>query len=500
MKQYLSKHAGPKLQLVLVCTFIITIIFRGQFIGELSNRQHVWLTASTVKFTDIWINEGPINSDFLLIEEPASIDHPEIKDRTIYSSQPSGSIIPIYVLKKFFPKVDTLLIVHSYSLINHFLIALSSYWVVVLLLREKVKSKLSHIFGLLSGTSYLLIPATLYWHSIVYFTDIAVILPFSLVILLETKIRVDKNCPKYYLIFQSICLFIMTIMEYFAIPTAISIFFFRSLVKPDSFKEKGLKVIIRNCLQIFLPVAIGLLLFLVQLAKHSKINILVERFTLRTGLNSSGQEIFNNGGILKIFSHLDWIYGLLILFSILYIYKRFLKVRAPEFLIPVSGFSACILQIILLLNHSIIHSFSVLKLYYPFSITFFGIIPGIFFFEKNHTRNFVPNSFLYKQLCLYSLILIISLPSMFNWYKNPELTFTSTAKAIRDRFTYEDILFGFDGFNIKSNPPHYLALSQKLVKEIKSKRDLDSKIESLPPSGNLYFLYNKTKLRESKVC
>ena len=96
MRQYFSRHSGPFLQLILVVIFIFTCLLRRQYIGEISNRQHVWLTASTVKFTDIWIDEGAIRSNFLLIEEPASINKPEIRGRQIYSSQPSGSIVPIY--------------------------------------------------------------------------------------------------------------------------------------------------------------------------------------------------------------------------------------------------------------------------------------------------------------------------------------------------------------------------------------------------------------------
>ena len=260
MRQYFSRHSGPFLQLILLVIFIFTCLIRGQYIGELSNRQHVWLTASTVKFTDIWIDEGAIRSNFLLIEEPASINKPAIRDRKIYSSQPSGSIVPIYILKKIFPKVATILVIHLYSLASHFLIALSTYWIVVLLLYERTKNKLSHIFGLLAGSSYLLIPATLYWHSIVYFTDISVILPFALVILLEAKIRLSQSVDgtKFFLLLQSAALFIMATIEYLAIPTAISLLFFRTIHSPKMMGAKGIRLAARNIMQIFFPVILAL--------------------------------------------------------------------------------------------------------------------------------------------------------------------------------------------------------------------------------------------------
>ena len=229
MRRFLSNNLGVSFQSILLMVFIFTCMLRGQYIGELSNRQHVWLTASSVKFTDIWVNEGALKSDFLLIEEPASILQPKIEDREIYASQPSGSILPIFILKKIFPNIDTLLIIHIYSLFNLFLIALSAYWVVVTLLGKKLKGVLSHVYGLMAGSSYLLMPAPLYWHSIIYFTDIAVILPFSIIILVEVKIRVleDSKGLNYLLFLQSIAIFIMAAIEYFSIPAATSIFFFR---------------------------------------------------------------------------------------------------------------------------------------------------------------------------------------------------------------------------------------------------------------------------------
>ena len=66
----------------------------------------------------------------------------------------------------------------------------------------------------------------------------------------------------------------------------------------------------------------------------------------------------------------------IVIFSIIYIFYKLFKNKKNEFVVPACAFTACLLQITLLLNHSIIHSFSVLKLFLPLSISFFGVIPA----------------------------------------------------------------------------------------------------------------------------
>ena len=89
---------------------------------------------------------------------------------------------------------------------------------------------------------------------------------------------------------------------------------------------------------------------------------------------------------------------------------------------------------------------------------------------------------------------------MFGWFHDPGLKFTSTANSIRDQFKYEDILFGFDGFSIKSNPPHLLDLSQKIVEEVNSKKELEKKLTKLPDKSNIYFIYNRRVLENNSSC
>ena len=51
---------------------------------------HSWLSGSTIKFVNYWLDEGAINLNFTNYESPASIEFNELEDRTPYLSYPSG--------------------------------------------------------------------------------------------------------------------------------------------------------------------------------------------------------------------------------------------------------------------------------------------------------------------------------------------------------------------------------------------------------------------------
>ena len=89
---------------------------------------------------------------------------------------------------------------------------------------------------------------------------------------------------------------------------------------------------------------------------------------------------------------------------------------------------------------------------------------------------------------------------MYGWFRDPGLKYASTAKAIRERFSYEDVLIGFDGFSIKSTPPHYLSLSRKLVTGIESNKDLENIFRNIPEEANTYFIYKKNNLSQAALC
>ena len=107
MKKIFSKSFILLLVLFAVtCLWALSTINNRTNIGKYGEPgdRHIWLSASSLKFANNWYLDGINTDSFLLIENFKSIEFEanEIKDnlvnRTIYSSYPSGSIIPLWVL------------------------------------------------------------------------------------------------------------------------------------------------------------------------------------------------------------------------------------------------------------------------------------------------------------------------------------------------------------------------------------------------------------------
>ena len=169
------------------------------------------------------------------------------------------------------------------------------------------------------------------------------------------------------------------------------------------------------------------------------------------------------------------------------------------------------LQIFVLLNHSAIHTFSMLKLALPVMLAFV-ISPFLVFVLKKApeaevvTRPENDDDFLISKS--RSIYLIIILSSMcFSGISNmtkycqkmigdPEPY--ERENLIRSNYSYFDVYFSFTE-SIVANPPQHLAKSKKLIHKIDSIPAMLEKFPDLSPEARILLVVNKNDKDKSRI-
>ena len=465
---------------LLVVVFVAVFLGGLRYIGTLSAGHHQWLTAETMKFTENWVEDGIQSDNFLTLEIPKSIEYAEITNRGIYSSYPIGSEIPIFFFKKLLPNTNTLKIIHIYGYVNLFLVAVLIYFFVIL---SRIDTKEGiPIFALIAGISYLLLPSTKYWHSLVYFADQAIVLPFMLILFSELLIRrYNKKNAKYL---QSIFLFWGMTIDYFTLPLVTILTLFR-FISPLN-EENRLKFI-DICL-LFAPIFLALGMQLLVLYENNLILPLYNNFLFRAGLNSEGSKLITSFfrqfflGNLGIFPFAIYCICLIIGISFLF-YKKNLAGN----IIGLIGLLACSLQVLLLRNHSVIHDFSALKFYAPICFLFFGYFPGVLY-------NYYSKPFSISKVFIVAFLLLILSLSIFAEKKrfeppSPEYPNNKLAEYLRLNSKFEDVYIGINGIEIGLWPPQTLAVSRKLVHTFPDESSVKRFLDGLPVAAKVYIVY-----------
>jgi hypothetical protein len=83
------------IMLISVC-FGYFCFYNNVFTGHEAQDTHIWLSASTVKFVNNWLQEWPLKLHFIMYEYPDSIEFNSLAERGAYISYPPGAMVPIY--------------------------------------------------------------------------------------------------------------------------------------------------------------------------------------------------------------------------------------------------------------------------------------------------------------------------------------------------------------------------------------------------------------------
>ncbi len=480
------------------------------WIGNKTGNDHQILTAETLKFTENWYREGPVNLKFAMLENPKSIEFPTLSSRNPYTSYLPGAIVPIYLISELQGHDPTPSMIMEYNLINHFLIAFFLSLLIFFFLRQlKVDYVNSFLFSTLPIFIELLLPAPLYWHQNVYFSDQAVILPFVLFIFLEVirPAAADKklmviNIFQYFLMFYGI------LTDWFFV-FVIMVVYIKRIFEGEIFKG-SIWTFLKSSLIYWAIPLITVYLYILQLTLLGTFNQAIDRFFLRTGTSADGID-YTNIFLTRIQEFMYPGYGEIITLALVIsiitvllcvIILFILKIKRDE-VKKISGLIAiilvpCIIQMIIFKNHTIMHEFSVLKLSIPLATIPFVLFPVLLFFIfKNLNTFYISLNFKKHSLKFnYVLFIVFLITAAFtsfnvlsehngyhNFFSTDSNNYQELGNSIQKNTQYNDILFSPDleiiGYSQIGCSQIELAYSMKEVYRINSLDDIKEKIKGI---------------------
>ncbi len=256
--------------LLILITFNLYLLYKTQsmrqyWFGKIAhpNTKRTWQTCSTVKFVNNWLREGAWKLRFLMLEVPKSIEARDIPDREPYISYPPGSVIPVYLVAKFFgfKQIDHKFVM-AFNIVLEWFVALFLALTVFLVLRYKQKYSYSVSLGfsLAVLVPFYFNPANIAWFQNSFFSDQMVLLPFVIYIFLEVlREIVPKGWAKVCVVLSQFLVAFwgsFTDWLFFSLLLIVMIFRFR--------KERGIFRRLIAAIEIWSPFALALILFYLQ--------------------------------------------------------------------------------------------------------------------------------------------------------------------------------------------------------------------------------------------
>ena len=520
MKTLISKYITLLLSFLLIGTaiiiFLYTLNIRKPWFGTLSNYHHQWLTGSTVEYAYNWYKEGPFNLKFALLQDPKSVESVTFNSRSPYFSYPSGTVLPIYIISKILNRTPSPSMVMAYNLSNHLLITLLlSFSTFVILLRLKLNVTVTFLFALIPIFLELLLPGTLYWHQNVFWADQAVILPFVFLIFLE----IIKNKPLIgrplliINILEYLTIFYGIFTDWLFIPVVFTVVILRTIV----LKKKNIKNIIRNTSVYITSAILSLGLFAWQIYYFHAFNTLKDTFLFRSASNEIGEVYIKNfplrfvqeigyayglgGDILILLSALIFIISLVFLITHKHHIKKDINNGLSQLLLYISLVAfPCIIQVLILRNHTYIHDFSVLKFSLVIALIPLVLIPVLLWQWSQNIKYFKKYS-LRTQVILLCISLLgcgLYLKNTFPEYKKlfypPDKIIEERGEFIFNNTSFYDVVFSPD-FEIPTTPPQAIAYSEKRVYEIYTLGDIYNIVKNI----NDDYIVNFVLINEDKA-
>ncbi|WP_334097700.1 hypothetical protein, partial [Methanobacterium formicicum] len=503
--------------------FQYTVDIREPWHGELSSGHHQWLSGSTLKFAKNWYRDGPLNLGFTLLENPSSIEFPDILSRQPYVNYLPGCIIPLYVIGELTSTEPNATLLMDYNLLNHFLIAFFLSILIFIFLRQiKIDPVNSFLFATVPLFLELLLPGPLYWHQNVFFADQAVILPFVAYILLEVIQDSYKGRYSRFLgVTQNFILLYGFLTDWLFVFIILTVYIKRILEGKLCFSRENFAHSLKDNLKFWIVPSIVLAFFVIQVYSWGLTGTVLSKVLFRVGISSDGSVTVTNG-LISFYQYVTSEYGeigfyalcfslITLVVLLLYVLRERFIAQNTDFRIKkiaalmVMLFLPCILQLILFKNHTLLHDFSVLKLSVPLTTIPFVLAPISWYLLvkthiiENHLK--IPltfkgrllekmkvNKLLKPDLTLLVIFLVVTASASFylaNEHPHyPELfpsgnpDYEVLGTSIQKNTQYSDLVFS-PNFEIPINPPQQLSYSMKRVYKIRSLDEIGSYTQGL---------------------
>ena len=485
---------------------LISLFFCGT-VNYLNEPAYHWLSASSIKFTNNWLNDGIVADKFAMLEQPASIESPTIQDRHPYVSYPNGVVMLCYSVAKLFgyQQID-MNFIKPLSIVIFLLDALMIGLLIYLILNYvfKYQSRCKTIIlSVFLSCLWICLPNNVFFLKNVFFADQLVLFFIYLFLVLEVLrnfvpiikpgIRLFINCLLF------ICIFLGILIEYYfwiQVFVVILIHFIHSLTKKEKFLYN-----LKNLLIYIIPSVLAIVVFLFQIIQIDHwMDTLITKFTERTGQSS----VISENYLLRIGYSIYKAYkaiGLLLLaasggvliYLISGIRKRKLQsdIHSPVLLFSFIAILPVLIQLLVFMNHSAIHEFSIIKLGFPF---IFGILLITYYFsyyKKKSTDYF----FSITILVITAYLFYIHGNTSYFYDKrlsidDKSLQLKGFEPIVEELNDYNNVFFSFTD-SIPDNPPLSIAVTKKKIYKIYTESDIKSKFPNLNSNAKVLILMNK---------
>ena len=475
------------LLLVTLIIFGYSAAVRWHYLDDMGTWNHQWLTSFTVKVVRNWLNEGACSDAFLMLENPASIEFPDLVSRVPYISYPPGAVLPVWLLAKVFTLEtagELVVLAHLMNLFSQLIVAWLLSISAFLLIRDTNSDPpMAFMLSISVPIAWLLLPSHMWWGQQVYFADQAVILPVTLLIFLEV-LRPRPHCISDVAL-EWITTFIgfwACLTDWYGIIVVATLFIKRLL--DGTYTDQSWNQRLGQGARFISGPLLAMVLWVYQIYQTGHFSVIWETFLFRTrGDLPEGSQTIISGWIPQAYSWLGLVILILSFFITIFALTS-LRHQKKDFhvsnqLKALSSMStwvmgACILHTSVLWSHSGVHSFSAFKYGLCLSFISFGLIPATILamrplFNKERVTEMTPRRRRFVIFAILGPILAFILPLHTHWRNFGYLEFQQdtvydwAVEDMLDELTgYEDVVFSTT-YEIPILPPHQLARSAKRV-------------------------------------
>lgn len=507
--------------LIFISIFVVTIMPLNAVPVDFKNADnyHEALTAFSAKIVNNWLIDGIVNDKFIMFDDFASVEFETNNNRRTYSSYPSGSLIPIYIIAKVIGvnEVSTGFIKHFVQFEYYLSIFILGLLFYICLKIIDVKSRLLIIIlPIILSSLWAFLPFNVYYMKNAYFVDQAVILLSIMFFLIEfalyNKKLIKWKIPLHML--SCIVLFAGILTDYYFFCIAFVACCFRIIIAFQDYPEKPLLYkLFSNTWALIISAIIATALFIIQLLNvPDGFDLLALTFSIRAG---SGEDF---GGIKALINHFNNGFSvfslptliLVTIFCGIFIFIRNNYNQEKQMIVRWLSIIvlSTVLHTIILREHSIVHEFSMIKYNLVFVFIIFAFICWIYISYMTNSAGGIKK---YSSIALTFIVCL--LPFCFLSLKNYDQNFYkkriwkedhSIAEFIRENTNYYDVVYSPD-YEINCHPTQNLAISRKRIYKVLSLDEIP--VKSLPNQAIINILisrktienHNWSKLHTEKI-
>lgn len=509
----MKKLRTTPIAFILVNLFTLLIflaIFNFKYPIRYNNMggDNIWQSASTIKYVNIWLEEGAASMHFTACENYRSIEFQSFNDRVPFISYPSGHIFLVWLCAKICGRdfINISFVKHLQMVLFAIESMLFSSFIFVLFWKYRIGGWLSRIIiPLCTVALWMLLPVNAWYMPNVFFTDQSVILYVMLFLFLEEliyipEVRLHSHLYNVIRILHFVTIYCGILTDYYFWILAFFVFVMRTIGL--ILRKKSVKDIILESLYYAVPVVLAVVTFIIQLSfVDGWLDTLIYKLKFRTGgddsLSAIVSRLIDNFTSSFTQEQRSFMFYLCI-FQLASIVIAFLTLKKGKRLktlfvnhdiaLIVAAYVSVIFQILMLKNHSAVHEFSMMKAGWCVAMTApiaavsyvraisMGKTDGTTYFLGHKVAPLIPAF----AVCFFILILITGVPTSTSRYivsRDGEEDYTLDEFLYRNT-DYNDVCFSFTN-EVHYEPPMDLTISHERVYLVDTVEEIDTKFPDL---------------------